>query len=37
VSRDVRATAPPSEHGDVGDIFLPRGEIASRVVELGAG
>jgi hypoxanthine phosphoribosyltransferase len=26
----------PSEHGDVGDIYLARQEIASRVVELGA-
>ncbi len=26
----------PSEHGDVGDVYLARQEIASRVVELGA-
>ena len=34
--RDTGAPAPPSDHGDVGDIFLTREEIAARVVELCA-
>ena len=34
--RDTKVPAPASEHGDVGDVFLSREEIAARVAELGA-
>jgi hypoxanthine phosphoribosyltransferase len=36
VPRDTGAPASPSDHGDVGDVFLTREAIAERVVELGA-